>query len=265
MVIFRHHLRREASALIGWAIAVVALVVLQTSIYGVLARPALTSDMAAVLHRLPPQLLQFVGGGLDVFSLPGWLGTIDLSGWITLIVGIWVALSSVSVVASDVDHGTLEFMLALPVARGRLLLERSLSLLMQLVAIYLAIFVAVLVAVGLMGRSVSDLRLAEALGALLLDQAALAGTLVLISLFLRDQTYAVLATVTAAAVFIFIPVFVSSQAPVAFIRHWTPFDYEAAGNLMLHGTYPGTQIWLAAAWTVAAFAAAWAVFARQEV
>ncbi len=265
MAIFRHHLRREAAALIGWAVAVIALVVLQTSLYSVVASPALAAGMTSVLRQLPPQFLQFVGGGLNVFSVAGWIGTIDLSGWITLIVGIWVALVSVSVVASDVDHGTLEFLLAMPVRRGRLLGERSLSLLVQLGLIYLGVFVAVIAAMALIGQSASDLRVAEALGALALDQAALAATLVLILLFLREQTYAVLATVTAAAVFIFIPVFVAANSPVAFILKLTPFDYAAAGRLMLQGTYPVGHIALAAIWAAVAFLAAWAVFARQEV
>ncbi len=265
MVIFRHHIRREASALIGWAIAVIALVVLQTSLFGVLQTPALAAGMASVWHNLPPQFLQFVGGALNVFSVSGWIGTIDLSGWITLIVGIWVALASVSVVARDVDQGTLEFLLAMPVRRGRLLGERSLSLVLQLVLIYIGIFAAVVIAVALMGRSVSDLRVAEALGVLLLDQAALAGTLVLVSLFLREQTYAVLTTVTVAAVFIFIPVFVGANAPVAFLRRLTPFDYDAAGSLMLHGTYPAGQAVVAVVWAASAFLAAWVVFARREL
>lgn len=265
MAIFRQHLRSEAGALSGWAIAVVAIVLLQTSLYRVLAAKMVSIHLEQAMHGLPPQLVQFVGGSLNLFSVAGWLGVIDLSGWLTLILGIWLALAAVSVVASDVDHHTLEFMLALPVRRGRLLLERSLSLLLQLVLLYFLIFLAVMLALGLIGEHTSGLRLAEALGLLLLQQAALAGTLVLLSLFLRDQTYAMLTTVTAAAVFIFIPVFVQPNSSVGFVRHLTPFDYQAAGSLMLHGTYPGGQVALAAIWMVAAFLAAWAVFARQEV
>ncbi len=265
MAIFRHHLRREAAALVGWTVAVMALVVLQTSLYTVLARPAVSAEMVTALHGLPGQLVQFVGGNLNLFNVSGWLGVVDLSGWITLIVGIWLALASVSVVTSDVDHQMLEFLLALPVGRGRLLFERSLSLLAQLALMYAGIFVAVQLALAVIGQGVDGTRLGEALGVLLLDQAALAGTLVLISLFLRDQTYAMLATVTATAVFVFIPVFVEPNSPVAFLRHLTPFDYSAAGGLMVHGTYPSGQIFLAAVWTLAAFLVAWAVFTRQEV
>lgn len=265
MTILRHHLRREAGALLGWSIAVIALVVLDTSLYRVLTGAMASINLEQALHDLPPQLVQFVGGNLNLFSVAGWLGAIDLSGWLTLIIGIWLALAAVSVISSDVDHRTLEFLLSLPVRRERLLLERSLSLLLQLVLLYAAIFLAVIVGLALIGAHTSDLRLAEALGLLLLQQTALAGTLVLVSLFLRDQTYAMLATVTAAAVFIFIPVFVEPNSSVAFVRHLTPFDYQAADNLIMHGTYPGGQIALAAIWAVAAFLAAWAVFVRQEV
>lgn len=265
MAILRHHLRREAWALAGWALAVVALVLLQTSLYRVLTRTLVSIHLERALQGMPSQLVQFVGGSLNLFSVSGWLGVVDLSGWLTLIVGIWLALAAVSVVASDVDHRTLEFLLALPVRRARLLLERSLSMLLQLALLYVAIFLAALLALGLIGEHASSLRLAEALSLLLLQQAALAGTLVLVSLFFRDQTYAMLATVTAAAVFIFIPVFVDVNSRFAFVRHLTPFDYQAAGNLMLRGTYPGSQIALAAIWAVVAFLASWMVFARQEV
>lgn len=265
MAILRQHLRHEAGALVSWAVAVILLVLLQTSLYRVLAGSVAAPQLVKALHGLPPQLVQFVGGDLGILNVSGWLGAMDLSGWMTLIVSIWVALAAVSIVAADVDHHTLEFLLALPVRRGRLLLERSLSLLLQLLLLYVAIFLAALVALAWIGVSTSDLRFAESLAVLLLDQAALAGTLVLASLFLREQTYAVLTTVTLAAVFVFIPVFVEPNSALGFVRHLTPFDYQAAGTLMQHGTYPGGQIALAAIWAAAAFGAAWAVFSRQEV
>jgi len=265
MAILRQHLRREAGALAGWAVALAALVLLQTSLYRALTSSMVAGDLSKALAGLPPQLVQFVGGSLDLFSPAGWLGAIDLSGWITLIAGIWLALAAVSVVASDADQGTLTFLLALPVRRGRLLLERSLSLLVQLALLYLAVYLTALLALALIGEHVNALRFAAALGLLALGQAALAGTLVLVSLFFRDQTYAMLATVTAAAVFIFIPVFVEPGSAVGFVRHLTPFDYQAAGRLMLQGTVPWGQVALAAVWAVVAFGAAWAVFSRQEV
>ncbi len=265
MTILGQHLRREAGALVGWTAALAALVVLQTSLYRVMARSVVAPDLVKALHSLPPQLVQFVGGSLDLSSVAGWVTAIDLSGWITLIAAIWLALATVSVVAADVDHRTLEFMLSLPVRRGRLLLERSLSLLLQIVLLYLGVFLATTAALALIGARASELRFAEALGLLLLDQAALAGTLLLVSLFFRDQTQAMLATVTLAAVFVFIPVFVEPNSRFAFARHLTPFDYQAAGSLMVHGTNPGGHVALAAVWAVAAFGAAWAVFSRQEV
>ncbi len=265
MVLFRSHLRQEARALAGWSVAVAALALLQTSLFEALQKSVVVSQLTSALHHLPAQFVQFVGGSLDIYSAAGWVGAMDLSGWLTLIVGIWLALAAVSVVARDVDHRTLEFLLSLPVRRGRLLAERSLSLVLQLLALYIVIFLGVIVALAFIGARVNDLRLAEALGMLFLQQTALAGTLVLVSLFLRDQTSAMLATVTAAAVFIFIPVFIESNSRMAFLRHLTPFDYEASGSLMLHGTYPGSQVALAAIWAVAAFVAAWAIFARQEV
>ena len=265
MAILRQHLRRESGALAGWSLALAALVVLQTSLYRALAAGTIAGQLRTALHGLPPQLVQFVGGGLNLFSVNGWLAAIDLSGWITLSAGIWLALAAVSVVAADVDHRTLEFMLSLPVQRGRLLMERSLSLLLQLVLLYAVIYLAALAGLALVGEHWNAMRFAEAMGFVLLDQVALAGTLVLVSLFFRDQTYALLATVAAAAVFIFIPVFVEPNSSLGFIRHLTPFDYAAAGGLMLHGTYPAGQIVLSAVWAVLAFLCAWAVFARQEV
>ena len=265
MAILTQHLRREMGALAGWSLALAALVVLQTSLYRALASGTVASELRTALHGLPPQLVQFVGGSLNLFSANGWLGAIDLSGWITLIAGIWLALAAVSVVASDVDQRTLEFMLSLPVQRGRLLFERSLSLVLQLALLYLVIYLAALLGLAVTGEHANSLRFAAAMGLVLLDQVALAGTLVLVSLFFRDQTYAMLATVTAAAVFIFIPVFVEPSSSLGFIRHLTPFDYGVAGGLMLHGTYPASNIVLSAIWAVVAFLAAFAVFARQEV
>jgi ABC-2 type transport system permease protein len=265
MAIFRHHLRQEAGALLGWAIALVVLAVLQTSLYQGLSAQGMSAQLEQVLHTLPPQIVQFVGGSLNLFNVAGWISAINLSGWLALLVAIWVALASVSVVAADVDRHTFEFLLALPVRRGTLLLQRLLSLLLQLALLYLGIFLAINVALMMMGQGVIEGRLAGALFSLFLDQVALAGTLLLLSLAFRDQTYAVLATVTAAAVFILVPVVVDASSPVAFLRNLTPFDYGAAGMLMTQGVVPGGHTVLTVIWAVIAILAAYVIFQRREV
>jgi len=265
MAILWHHLRRESGALIGWGVAVLALTLLMTAMYSAVHTPATARQLQSMVHTLPPQLLQFMGGGVLVLNVGDWLAAFVLSGFTTLVVSIWLALAAVGVIASDADRGTLEFLLALPLRRGRLLGARSLSLLLQLLIMYALVFLAVVLGLALIHQGANDGRLVGALAYILLGQVALAGTLVLLTLAFRDQTYAALASITAAAVLVFVPVFVEANSPVAFLRHLTPFDYQAAGALMTHGTFPGSGVAIAAIWAALAFAAAWAVFARQEV
>ena len=264
MSLFRHHFRSELGALLGWTAALAALAVLMTAMYAIVSGD-LALQVRQILEQLPPQMRQFFGGAIEITTLPGWLKAIVLSGLLPLTVAIWVALAAAGVITADRDRGTLEFILALPVRRGRLLTERWLALLSHLAILYGVIWTMVLVTLGAIGQSFDAGPLALALMQQALAQAALGGMILLLSLAFRDQVRGLLAAVCTALVFVMIPVFVEADSAVALVRRLTPFSYSLPGQVLLGGPFPWSDAGLLLAWAAAGFALALLTFTRQEV
>lgn len=263
MQLFKQHLRSEFGALLGWAAGLVPLTALITSAFHMMSGDA-AAQWQDMIARLPPQMIQFIGGTLTLATVPGMM-TALMSGTIPLPVAIWATLTVMGVVTSEWDRGTLEFLLALPVQRWRLLAERWLSFLLQLALLHALIWAAVLVGLRLTGEWFDPGRLAAALLLAALAQAAMAGMVLVLSLFFKDQTRGVLVAIVFTLAMFFLPVFVEAASPVAFLRKLTPFNYGQPGPLLQGGTFPWADVVLLVAWAVAGFALAVFTFARREV
>jgi len=265
MRLFGHHFRSELGGVLGWGLALAVMTVMLTAVYTLVAG-GLADQFQQILTAMPPQMREFFGSSAGaVTSVPAWLSAIALSGFLPMLVAIWVALAVVGVITADTESGTLEFILSLPVHRWRLLAERWLSLLSQLALLYAAVWAVMLGTVAGIGQHIDAGRLSAALGVQFLAEAALAGMLLLVSLPFRDQVKGVLSTITLALVFVFLPVFVEAGSRYEWLRKLTPFDYGGAGQLLLGGAFPWSDAWLLLAWAVVGFALALVTFIRQEV
>jgi len=252
-------LRQQFGSLLAWAVALGAITFLMAAAISAIGPAWLT-----VVAKLPPQELQFFGGRAALLSGHSWLTAMIISGFAPLLVAIWAALAAVDVVASDRDNGSLEFVLALPVGRSRLLAERTLSLLVQLLCLHAVIWAGGVLGLNAVGQSVDPGRFAAALGVLYLTQAALACMIVLLSLAFRDQVRATLSAVVAAVVFVTLPSFVEPNAGDSFLRGLSPFAYTASGYLTSGTNFPWGHVATLAVWAAVALLVALNVFARQE-
>ncbi|MFB6074879.1 MAG: ABC transporter permease subunit [Haloarculaceae archaeon] len=99
-------------------------------------------DLGALLEQLPPVLVE----GFDL----GKMGTIEGFVALELYQFVWVlglgaylAYSAAGTVAGDVEDGRMDTLLAAPISRSRLLVEKYLALLTPVIVVNLVVFVAV--------------------------------------------------------------------------------------------------------------------------
>lgn len=263
MQLFRQHFRSELGALLGWAAGLTALAVVIGSAFALLAEN-MAEQFQEIVAQFPPQMLEFFGG-MVLTNIPGLLNAMVLSGLFPLAITVWTALAAVGAVGADWDRGTLEFLLSLPVQRWRLLGERWLSFLVQLIALHTAVWAGCLLGLAMIGESTVARRLAAGLVLGLLAQAALGGMLLLITLAIRDQTRAVLVAVTAGVGLLFLPVLVEAGSPIAFLRSLSPMAHADTAGIMTGGAFPWGNAFLLLAWAMAGAGVAIFTFTRQEV
>jgi ABC-2 type transport system permease protein len=259
LILLRQHLRQERGALIGWTLTVSVLAFAMAALFSLIPA-SFATQVKPFMGRLPGGITSFLGGPATFTSAAHWVAGMSLESFIPLAVAIFVALSALSLVVEDRDAGSLEFLLALPVTRERVLAARALSLVAQLLLVEAAVAAFTLIGVALIGHPLPVGRVAVAVLPGFLAETALAGTLAVFCLYVRDPTQAMLVTLVVALVLYFLPVL----APSGAVRFLSPFAYGAGSQLLLGGAFPVGHAVVLAVWTVVAFGLAVGLYGRSD-
>jgi ABC-2 type transport system permease protein len=153
--LFRRSISDSWRSTLGWTIGIAAALLLYLPLFPSLGGK--DSQMAKLLHTLPPQLINSLNYG-SITTGSGYAEStfFGLLGFVLLIIAAtsW----STAAIAGDEENGTLELTLAHAVSRQQLVLERTLAVVVRLT--WLALFSAVLV-LALNRSSQLDLKTAN--------------------------------------------------------------------------------------------------------
>lgn len=133
----------QRRGILVWALAIAGVGVLYAAFWPVIDNP----EMAAVLDAYPPELLDALGF-TDVSSPAGYLAatTFGLLGPILTL--IFAATLGTRAIAGDEEAGRLDILLAHPVERWQVVLQRAGAMVLALVLPMVLLYVALLIASG---------------------------------------------------------------------------------------------------------------------
>lgn len=140
--------------------AVVALGLSAFAVLMILLAPSVLGefDVAALTETFPPELVAAMQ--LDVIATIEGFVALELYwfGWL-LVLGTYVTYSAASTVAGDIDDGTMDTVLAAPVSRWQILVEKFLSLLTPILVVNVVVFVVVYTGTQLVGEPIAAVDL----------------------------------------------------------------------------------------------------------
>lgn len=146
MNLFRREMRANLRSLVIWALSVAALSVLVMSIYPSIARDA--AKFEELLASYPKQIIQALGLNQVDLADPLGLYATESYLWVTLLGGLFAAILGASLLAKEEDEKTVEYLLARPISRGRVVAEKALTYLVYLVAFNLVAALSAYAAFG---------------------------------------------------------------------------------------------------------------------
>lgn len=126
-----------------WTVAIAAVGVLYAAFWPLMDNP----DMAAVLDAYPPELLEALGM-TDITSPAGYLGATSYGLLGPILVLIFAAVLGARAVAGDEESGRLDVLLAHPVERWQVVLQRAAAIVVAIALPVALLFVALVVASG---------------------------------------------------------------------------------------------------------------------
>lgn len=111
-------------------------------------------DLEAYIQSLPPAV-QAAFGAQSIGTIEGFLAAELYSFGIVLLMGLYLAYSAASVIADDVEDDRMDMLLALPVTRSKVLLEKFSALLVPIAIVNAVLPIVVYLCVLAIGESLS--------------------------------------------------------------------------------------------------------------
>jgi ABC-2 type transport system permease protein len=235
--IFRKTVRDQLRPLLWWALGVIVLILVTMFSY-----PAVRdqNDLNDLWQDLPEELRALVGGAeTDLVSPAGFLNSQYFALLAPILFLIYAIAMGSGAIAGEEEHGTLDLLLAQPVSRRRVLLEKFAGMAVSLTALgvvaWLALWGGALavdmdIGAGLLAAAnVSVTLLGLLFGTLALAVGSISGR--------RTLSLAVAAGVAFASYLL------NSLAPVVdapeSVRWFSPFYYFIGGDPLRNGLNAG--------------------------
>jgi ABC-2 type transport system permease protein len=248
---------------------VVALILGVLSVLFVSLFPSIASsgvDFEAYMESLPPALQAAFGasGGLAFTTIEGFLAVELYQFFWVLMLGIYVAYQAGGLIAGDVERGRMDVLLAAPVFRRRVVVEKFLSLVSGVVVVNLVVGLLVYGAVIAIGESISvaDLAMVHLLS---IPYLLACGAIGLLLSVLTDDSDVAKRGGLGAIFGLFLLETISQSADLGWLGAISPTRYYDPTAVLVSGEYDlaGAAVLLAGTAALVAASAGW--FRRKDI
>jgi ABC-2 type transport system permease protein len=252
--------RERRRGFIGWILGILLLSAFTFAFFPSIRDSA---DFSKIVEELP-EALQSLVGDKDLTSPEGYLESQLFLYLVPLLLFVYAIGQSADAIAGEEKRKTLDLLLAHPVPRGRVVLEKFASTLSGLVGLGAVLLVSVLVGARLVDMDISTtglvaiclgcVLLAASIGAFAMAVGAATGK--------KGLAIAVASSVATASYF------VNSLAPqidaLEPVQKISPFYYYIGGDPIVNGV-PWVDFLVLVAVTAAALAVAVLMFQRRDI
>ena len=214
-------------------------------------------DLEAITEQLPPAMVEAFDLAL-MGTMEGFLA-IELYEFLWLVgLGAYVAYSAGSTVAGDVETGRMDTLLAAPISRERLLVEKYLALLTPILLANVAVFAVVFAGSRFVGEPIAAADLL-AVHALSLPYFGCCGAFGMLASVLTPQRLVAEGVAAGGVVGAFLLETVASGAGRPWLGALSPMRYYDPLGILTASEYDlaGAGILLAATAVLLVVAAAW--------
>jgi ABC-2 type transport system permease protein len=258
--VFAKGMRDQRNALIAWTIAVVAYALLIVAFY-----PTIKASMASVQDMADkmPKVLRDAFIGSDMASPTGWIDTKFFSLMAPILFLVYAIGAGARSIAGEEEEHTLDLLLAQPVSRGRVLLEKYGDVVVGLLVLTAALFVTLVATAPLFSMDVAVGKLLQ--GSLLVGLLGLAfgsvAFLVAGATVRRALAYGV-AGGLAGAMYL-VNILAPDVAGLHWLRPLSLFSYY--GIAPVAEGLRGEDVAVFAGVSLACLAAAYLIFGRRDI
>lgn len=260
MIILKHELKQGKNALILWSGIIAFMLGICILIY-----PEMESQMSEVSGMFADMGSFSAAFGMDRINFGEFMGYFGVECGNVLGLGgsFFAALLGISALAKEEREQTAEFLLAHPVSRKKVVMQKFLGVIFQIVLLNAAVFCVTMLAAWVAGESPDGRMLALLFLAYFMLQIEVASICFGISAFISRGSLG--AGLGIAALFYFLNIIANLTEKAEFLKYITPFGYAEGADIVADGSINGGYLAAGAAFAAVGIAAAFIRYVRKDI
>lgn len=254
-------LYQKRVAIFAWTLGIIAMTWLVLIFYPSFSESGALTDMA---ESLPPSLQSLIGDPNILKTIGGYMDAQVMQLRIPMLTIVMAIIFGISLSAGDEERGTLGTLLAQPVSRTRVYLEKYLALTISMIVAHIGVLVGIFGSLALINESYSASLILQATAACFVLTMVFA-TLAFGIGCLTGRKGLATAVVSVAA---FGSLLIDSLAPsvtgLQTLEKWLPYYYYTDPSTILRGL-DWSAIALHMLWISVVLLLGWASFRHRDV
>lgn len=260
MTIIKHELRRGKISFFIWTGAVSLMLAISVLMY-----PEMKSQMGEI-NEMFSSMGSFTSAfGMDQLNFGTLTGyyAVECGNVLGLGGAFFAALCAVSILSKEEKEKTAEFLLTHPISRVRIITEKLVAVLAQIIAFNLVVYAASIICVAAIGEDIPWKEMNLLHLAYLTMQLEIAGICFGISAFLRKGSIGI--GLGLAAMLYFLNIIANITESAEFLKYITPFGYCDGSGIVNDGYLDGAKMAIGGAVFVVCIIAAYLKYTKKDI
>lgn len=260
MTLVQHELKQSRISLIVWTLSIASLLAVCVFLY-----PSMKNEMDAVSEMFSSMGSFTAAFGMDKVSFGTLIGfyVVECGNIVGLGGAFFAALCGISALAKEEKEHTAEFLMTHPVSRWRVVTDKMISVILQLVILNAVVYLTAVVSVALIGEDIPWKELNLLHLAYLLLQVETAAVCFGISAFLRRSGMGI--GLGIAMLFYFLNLVANITEEADSLKYITPFGYAEGADIVNDLSLNGEMLAVGAVFTVAGIVIAYVKYCRKDL
>jgi len=232
--VYAKSLRDMRRSIVWWSLGLIAMTALMIAVYPTVRD---NPDLNKLVENYPDALKAFIafGGELDYTSGAGYLGSELFAFMVPLLLAVAAIGAGARATAGEEEAGTIDLLLANPVSRRRLIVEKTAALATEVALLALVLWISLLVGVEIVGMEVSVANLAAATFAAALLAFSFGAIAVLAGSISGRRSVAIGVPAAVAVAAYLVSSLGSLVGSLEFARKASPYYHYVASDPLRHG------------------------------
>ena len=260
MTVVQHELKHGRISLIVWTLSIASLLAVCVFLY-----PSMKNEMDAVSEMFSSMGSFTAAFGMDKVSFGTLTGfyVVECGNIVGLGGAFFAALCGISVLAKEEKEHTAEFLMTHPVSRWRVVTDKLIAVIFQLVILNVAVYLTAVVSIALIGEDIPWKELNLLHLAYFFRQVETATVCFGISAFLRRSGMGI--GLGIAMLFYFLNLVANITEEADFLKYITPFGYAEGADLVNSLSVNGEMLAVGVAFTVAGIVISYVKYCKKDL